>query len=333
MRRPLLALALALSVTSAARAETIAPKVLVITMFGDEARPWLEGRDLAERVAVPGLPGDHPEVACNARGLCLATIGMGFANAASSVTALIWSGRLDLRRSYVVIAGVGGVDPNDGTLGSALWARYAVDGSLRHAIDPRQAPEGWDVLALGARAPGDRPGWGAGTEVFRLNAALADRAFALTRDVALADNDAAAAFRAGYTERAARAAPAVGLCDTVSSNTYWHGSLIAESMEEWSKLMTAGAADYCTTQMEDNATLAALRRGADAGLLDFDRVAVLRAASNFDREPPGLTPAESLLARSGGFELATANAYRVGAAFADAVIADWSAWEAGILPE
>ena len=53
-------------------------------------------------------------------------------------------------------------------------------------------------------------------------------------------------------------------------DTYWHGSMIAEGMEEWAKAVTDGAANYCTTQMEDNATLTALRRGADAGLLDFE---------------------------------------------------------------
>ena len=82
--------------------------------------------------------------------------------------------------------------------------------------------------------------------------------------------------------------------------------------------------------MEDNATLTALRRGADAGLLDFGRVTVLRTASNFDREPPGKTPIESLTAESGGFVPATTNAFRVGSAFADAVIADWPAWEGGV---
>jgi hypothetical protein len=46
-------------------------------------------------------------------------------------------------------------------------------------------------------------------------------------------------------------------------DTYWHGSLIAEGMEEWTKVLTDGAANYCTTQMEDNATLTALRGSID----------------------------------------------------------------------
>ena len=113
-------------------------------------------------------------------------------------------------------------------------------------------------------------------------------------------------------------------------DTYWHGSLIAEGMEAWTKALTDGAANYCTTQMEDNATLTALRRGADAGLLDFSRVAVLRTASNFDREAPGQTPIASLSAKSGGFGPATTNAYRVGSTFADAIIANWPAWSEGV---
>jgi purine nucleoside permease len=329
---PALATALALTAPAAQPAERIAPKVLVITMFDAEAKPWLEGRELDTKVPVPGLSADFPDVACDAQGLCLMTTSMGFANAAASTAAVTLSDRFDLSQTYVLVDGIAGVDPSDGTLGGAYWARYVVDAGLMNAIDPRQIPAGWPngMIALGSGAPGEKPKWGAGTEVVALNPALAERAFAITKDVALADGDTAKAYRGGYPQAAAQAAPAVGLCDTASSDTYWHGSLIAEGVEAWTKLMTDGAANYCTTQMEDNATLAALRRAADAGRLDFDRVAVLRTASNFDREPPGKTPIESLTADSGGFGPSTANAYRVGSAFADAVIAGWPAWSQGV---
>lgn len=316
----------------AASAETIAPKVLVITMFAPETAPWLEGRTLETRVAVPGLPEPAPEVVCDAAGLCVMTTTMGYANAAASVSAVVFGDQFDLRKTYFLVAGIAGVDPSDATLGSALWARYVIDGGLRHDIDPRQVPEGWanGMLGLGAAAPGEKPTWGAGTEVYHLSDPLVDRALALTKDVDLADSPEAVAYRATYATDAARAAPVTKICDTVSMDTYWHGSMIAEGIEEWSKAVTDGAADYCTTQMEDNATLTALRRGADAGLLDFDRIAVLRTASNFDREAPGQTPVASLGAKSGGFGPATTNAYRVGSAFADAVIADWPAWSEGL---
>ena len=82
----------------------------------------------------------------------------------------------------------------------------------------------------------------------------------------------------------------MALCDTVSVDTYWHGSLMSEAIETWTAVLERRRPPaIARTQMEDNATMTALRRGADAGRLDFDRVAVLRTASNFDREPPGKT--------------------------------------------
>jgi purine nucleoside permease len=313
--------------------EVIAPKVMVITMFGAETKPWLAERKLDKKVAVPGLSKEYPEIACQSDdALCVMTTAMGFANAASSVSAMIYSGKFDLENSYFIIAGIAGVDPTDGTLGSAHWARYAIDGGLRHEIDPRQVEAGWPngVLALGGKKPGDKPTWGATTEVYQLNEDLLQKAFALTKDVELADSEDAKAYRAGYPAGPGSSAPIVSICDTLSSDTYWHGTKIAEGMADWVALLTDGKGNYCTTQMEDNASLTALRRGADAGLLNFERIALLRTASNFDREAPGKSPAESLAATSGGFGPSTANAYRVGAKLADDVIANWDAWQKGV---
>lgn len=325
------AVALALS-SLAAHAAPIAPKVLVVTMFGEETKPWLAGRDLKTKVKVPGLSADYPEVACDDKGLCVMTTSMGYANAAASMTAVAFGDQFDLSKAYVLIDGIAGVDPKNGTLGAALWARYVIDGGLRHDIDARQLEAGWPdgYVPLGAATPTDKPKWGAGTEVFALNPALVAKAFALTKSVDLADGDAAKAYRAAYAEPAAKAAPVVAVCDTVSGDTYWHGAKEAEAVERFAALVTDGKADYCTTQMEDNATLTALRRAADAGRFDFARALVLRTASNFDREPPGKTPIQSLTAKSGGFMPSVTNAYRVGGTFADAVIGGWDVWEKGV---
>lgn len=315
--------------------ETIAPKVFVITMFEQEAGPWLENEDLGEIIEVPGLSAEYPHVQCSTEGLCHMTTAMGFANAASSVSALIYSGQFDLSQTYFLIAGIAGVDPSDGTLGSAHWARYAVDGGLRHDIDGRQIPEGWNsgVLALGADAPGEKATWGSKTEVFRLNEDLLQRAFELSRDVELLDGEDASAYRAAYGDRPGGSAPIVSICDTLSSDTYWHGTLLADAMAEFVAAATDGEGNYCTTQMEDNASLTALQRGATAGLLDFDRIAVLRTGSNFDREPEDADAFASLKARSGGFPLATQNAYRVGSALTANILENWDGWSEGVPAE
>ena len=307
----------------------LVPKVMVITMFGEEAKPWLEGEKFTQKIKLPGLSAEYPEIDCTAEGLCHMTTAMGFANAASSTAAMALSDKLDLSHTYFLIAGIAGVDPKHGTLGSAHWAKYAIDASLSHRVDIREAPEGWstDFFGLGAAKPGEKAKWAAGTEVFELNGKLAEYALTTTKDVALLDSDDAKAYRKHYTQEAAIGAPKVTICDTASADTYWHGAKLGEAVSDWAKLMTDGKAEYCTSQMEDNATLTALKRAADAGKLDFSRIAVLRTSSNFDRQGKDQTAIESLGAKSGGFPLATANAYRVGKAYADSIIDKWDAWE------
>jgi purine nucleoside permease len=308
-----------------------APKVLVVTMFGGEAKPWLEGEALTRKIAVAGLSKAYPDIACTDAQLCLLTTGMGYANAASSVSAVLYSGQFDLSKTYFVIAGIAGVDPAQGTLGSAHWARYAIDGGLQNEIDPREMPADWSAgfVAIGSGAPGKKVEMRYGTEVYRLNEDLLQAAFRLSKDVALSDSEPAKTYRARYGQGPAAAPPEVSICDTVSSDTWWHGEKIGSAMAAWAKLLTDGAATYCTTQQEDNATLTALKRGAEAGLVDFDRIVLLRTASNFDREAPGQSAAESLAARSGGYMPSVANAYRVAGVLARAITSNWSGWKDG----
>jgi purine nucleoside permease len=192
-------------------------------------------------------------------------------------------------------------------------------------------PQDWSAgyLAIGAGAPGKKVELRYGDEVYRLNEDLLQAAFKLTQDVALSDGDSAKAYRAKYGVAPAASPPIVAICDTISSDTWWHGAKLGAAMEAWARLLTDGAANACTTQQEDNATLTALKRGAEAGLLDFNRVAVLRTASNFDREAPDQSAAESLTARSGGYLPSVVNAYKVGGKLAHAIIADWETWSAG----
>lgn len=316
----------------AAFARPLAPKVMVITMFAPEAVPWRAAEDFSVQVDVPGLSPKFPQVSCTKAGLCLITTGMGLANAASSISALVHSRQFDLRQTWFLIAGIGGVDPEDGTLGSAHWARYAIDGGLVRAVDPRQQPPGWssNLLMLGASAPGEKAAFRTDTELFQLDETLLQKAHALSAQVSLEDNDAARAYRLQYPQAAGHGTPKVSICDTLTSDTYWHGSDMAKAMETYVRLTTDGRGNYCTTQMEDNATLAALRRGADAGLLQFNRIALLRTASNFDREAPGQDVGASLLVKSGGFLPATANAWHVGRALTDDILAHWEQWRTGV---
>ncbi|HEY9103316.1 hypothetical protein [Chitinimonas sp.] len=316
-------------------ADTVAPrpvKVLIISMFGPEAEPWIKNMALDQKVPVVGLSSDYPNVLCNKDDVCLLTTGMGHANVAASTTAVILSKQFDLRQSYFLIAGIAGIDPAQGTLGSAAWARWLVDFGIAHEIDVREAPKGWKTGYFGVmtNGPGVKPVFDYKTEAFKLDETLLQRVLAITGKAELADNDQARAYRKLYKDKAASAAPRVIQCDTLGGDTWWHGHRLGQHAREWTKLLSDGEGVYCTTQQEDNATYNALLRGQQAGLLDIKRLAVLRTASNFDRPHPGQTAYDSLKAESGGFPIATENLYRVGGLWVKDLVARWPQWQQGV---
>jgi purine nucleoside permease len=327
------AVSLTIAGGAAAKGPVVRPvKVMVITLFGPEAAPWIAQLPLKQSIRVPGLSAEYPEIRCTDSGICVMTTGMGHANAAASTMALALSSQFDLTHTYFVVTGIAGIDPNVGTLGAAAWARYLVDFGLQQEFDAREAPAGWDTgyVGIGAADPGTRPKLEYGTEVFQLDEALLQRALALSRGAKLEDNDTAAAYRKQYPQAAAQAAPSVLQCDTLGGDTWWHGARLGERASSWTRLLTDGKGTYCTTQQEDNATYESLRRGAAAGRLDLHRVAVLRTGANFDRPHPGQTAQASLNAQSGGFPISTANLVRAAWPLVSDIVARWPQWREGV---
>src|SRR5580658_6699163 len=76
--------------------EPIVVKVMIISMFSSEAAPWSTALNLQREVNVPGLSKDYPLVRCTTTGVCQMTTGMGHANAAASMMAVIYSRQFDL---------------------------------------------------------------------------------------------------------------------------------------------------------------------------------------------------------------------------------------------
>ncbi|URI09987.1 purine nucleoside permease [Aquincola tertiaricarbonis] len=337
-----LAAGLALAAPLLAQAQAAAPatprpiKAVVITMFGPEAEGWFQPLKLDERIKVPGLSLDYPELRCNTDDVCLLTTGMGHANAAASTLALAMDPRFDFTRSYFLIAGIAGIDPQQGTLGTAAWARWLIDFGIAHEIDAREMPKGWSTGYYGllTKGPGEKPKFEYRTEAARLDEALLQKALALTRQLPLQDSPAAAAYRAKYKEPAARAKPTVTQCDTLGGDTWWHGHRLGQHARDWTKLLSDGQATYCTTQQEDNATYNALERAAAAGKVNLKRLAVLRAGSNFDRPHPGQSAHQSLTASStggtGGFVPALQNLQIVGGALVQDIVRHWPQWREGV---
>jgi purine nucleoside permease len=314
-------------------AERYPVRVMIVTTFAQEAQAWEGARDFGRRVPVPGLPAAYPDVRCGRDQVCLVTVGEGHANAAASVAALLFGRRLDLRRTWWVVTGIAGINPERGTLGSAAWAEWLVEGALQWELDARIKPRSWPTGLTGieTEGPWQKPGTSYGTELFRLDGRLVRRAFELSREVKLADSAVARRTRAAYPPSASRP-PEVIRCDTLSDDVWWSGQYLAQRAEAWTRLLTDGRGRYCTTQQEDNAIYAALQRGEAAGLADARRVAVLHTGSDFDRPRPGGSSADNLLdfADQGGFAPALANLVRAATPLVDAIAGNWAAWQMGV---
>ncbi|MEW6347047.1 MAG: purine nucleoside permease [Paraburkholderia sp.] len=309
-------------------------KVMIISMFGPEGQVWLDHLGPWQDVAVDGLSPDYPTVHCNRQDVCVMTTGMGHANAAASIMALTFSSRFDLRHTYFMVAGIAGIDPERGTVGSAAWAKYLVDFGIQWELDGREIPSNWNTgyLGINTKSPSEKPPLDYRTEVFQLNPRLADAAFALSRKVTLADNAQAQAARAHFNYAPANLPPSVIQCDTLAGDTWWSGTLIGERARDWTKLLTDGKGTYCTTQQEDNATYEALKRAASVHRVDLNRVAVLRAGSDFDRPYSGQTSVDNLLnyAAQGGFTIAVDNLFIAGNPLVQQIVTHWSQWCDGV---
>jgi purine nucleoside permease len=286
-----------------ASAVPIPAKVVIVTMFergedtGDtpgEYQLWVEREHLDKIIP---LPSAYHHARMNKEGVLGILTGVGTAKAAASVMAIGLDQRFDLSKAYWLIAGIGGGDPADVSLGSAVWSEHVVDGDLAYEIDARQIPENWSTgyVPLGKGRPFEEPASAQHNQVYTLNPTLVAWALRLTRDVPLADSDSLRTSRsrfAGFPN--ALKPPFVTSGDQLSSSTFWHGSKMNEWANAWTRYYTAGKGNYMVCAMEDSGTLQALTFLAQAGRVDFNRVLVLRTVSNFDREPPGTDVADSL---------------------------------------
>jgi len=298
-------------------------RALVVATFAGEAAPWFEGENLPLRFTVPGLAvaEENPagEVRCSRSGLCVTIVGTTKSKSGPGTTALLtWPG-WDLSRAKFLLVGIAGISSWNGTIGDAgignivdtnLGTDY-VQPRMGHAVKPPLVqPRGWDPFDE------DNPYTQA---TYKLP--LADWAFALTRNVPLADSAAAQRERAFYGPAEARQHPSVRRCGVAGHDSFWVG---ADQARRQDAIYAYRAHQFglddrrCTSAFEDPGWAGALSR-----FHLLDRAVVVRTGSDFEDQRPGTTPADlyDLLHSDQGFAafgIAVENEYRVGRVIAHA---------------
>jgi purine nucleoside permease len=309
-----------------------------------ELQFWAERQELNIKTKVAGV--DHP-LLTNGKGL-YAMVSGTTSRCAVQIMALAADPRFDLTHTYFLLSGIGGAFPKVMSLGSAVWIQRVVDGNPAFEIDSRELPEGWSsgLVAIGATKPGEGsanvdsvPAAGAsedstggvGTVAFKLNASLAEWAYELTKGSAIPDSEALRAFGrrfAGYP--VAQQPPSVILGDSIASDRFFHGEIMARWAEDWDRIYTRGAGKLAISDCEDAGACIALQRLAQMGRVDFNRLLILRTACNFTVPPTGVTAAKSLFGdtisdSSGVAYIPALEAdYRVGSVVALKLLQDWT---------
>lgn len=310
-------------------------KAVLVTMFeppGEaqgELSPFIEPFGL-KPIELPSSGLQHV-FANEDRSLIALVAGVGTANTAVSIMALGMCSELDLRHAHWLVAGIAGVNPHEGALGSVYWADWVVDGDLAHEVDIRSAPEEWPIgiFPLGAKEPYgpstlESGLFGRPYQRFQLNPGLLGWAVELTKGLPLANPPALGQYRSEYADYpAAAAAPIVSVGGSLSAARFWHGPHHNEWAEHWFRYWTDGAGRFVTSGMEDTGTLHALSQLSLMGRANEHQTLVLRAASNFTTPPEGRDAVENLIADAEpnypGMAAALENLGRVGGA----VLQNW----------
>ena len=336
--------ALALLAPAAHAASAKIPiRVVVVTTFeigndtGDvpgEFQNWVTRLPLDKTLP---FPAGNRALRYNASKHVLGVVtGSGSVDSAASIMALGLDSRFDLTHAYWIIAGIAGIDPAHGSVGSAAWADYVVDRDLTHEIDAREIPPGWStgLIPLGRAKPFEQPVPGPGIyspNVYRLDPGLTEWAYRLTAAVKLDDTADLKGIRAHYHQPEAMLPPHVIKGDEVSAMNWWVGTIMTKTAEDWMAYWTAGKGVMTTTAMEDSGVLNSLRMLAKTGRVDDRRVMVLRTASNYS-SPGDNDTAAGLIAAESSDDTAThlsafipslEAAYRVGSVVVDELSSHW----------
>lgn len=335
----LLALIAVLLAPAVALAKPIPIKVVVVTAFevgadtGDvpgELQLWVERYPAIQTVKIPGV--ERP-ARLSKDGVLIISTGM-FGRARNSLTALVTDPRFDLTKAYWLMAGIAGVDPRAGSIGSAAWSDWVVDGDPLYEIDDREITPGWPwgLYAFHSNGPTEKgSGEGASGMAWRLDTGLTGWAYQLTRDTTLPDNAKLAANRAGYRdEPASQRPPHVFVGASLGTVRFWHGELRTRWAREWVRIQTDGRGVLAMSDGEDQAVLDTLALHAKEGRVDSRRVLILRTASNYAR--PGAGEPMRIVFADGGLEAGVEAAWRVGSPVVKALVAGWSRY-ADTLPQ
>ena len=265
-------------------------RLVLVSTFTPELSGWISAVPLGEALEFPeGLhPGQPPLHINRTLGVVGVLTGMGPFRAAASIMALGHDARFDTRDAHWLVAGIAGVDPAAGSIGSVFFPTFLIGLGQESYLD------GVGHIAHGRTDTDTSPPYPERQlavdrgHLLQLDHGLVSWAFELASTmVTLRDTDALRASRAGYVEAAARQPPRLRLGASVTGETFWAGRTSTDWARNWTVFWSDGEARLGVTDEEDLALAAAIGALGRVGRANATRLLVLRAASDYSYEPLG----------------------------------------------
>lgn len=334
--------------------QKIAPKVMILSSFevgedtGDapgEYQKWVEGEGLNHTLTVKGAPHVIRYNNQGVYGSVCSRPADGYVTSivcSEMVMALLLDTRFDFSHTYWIINGIAGIDPKMGSIASAVWSSHIIDGDAMRELAPEDTPKDWPygLYAIGTNKPNTLPtkeadagGWGGATLTYtmdyELNHGLTEWAYQLSKkQVTLKDSPALKAYREQYTGfDAAQLPPQILKGGTLSSLRYWHGPGRTRWARDFVAMWSQNRAEFYTTAMEQAAFVGTMKRMSEQGLLDYNRILLIKGASNYCMPPPGTHLADTMGDESLGSEPAFEAIYQAGHAVIKQLLDNWKEYE------
>ena len=153
------------------------------------------------------------------------------------------------------------------------------------------------------------------------------QAVEIAKTVNLTETDNARQYRGSWAGTRGAEPPSIILADTTTSNVFSSGSLLMDQVANYTTLITNGSAVYGVANQNDNGALEGFLRAAVVGCLDFGRIILLRAGSNYDRPSKNESILQGLLYRyqTNSLQTAVGNMVLVGDAIISDILDNWDA--------
>lgn len=228
---------------------TYSPRIIILTAFPPEYKPWLKVLKPSLHIAIYGVPSG---LQCDSQLVCVVDTHEGSENTAMSVTHIVDSTNLNLKKTIFIRAGIGGgvLNRSAPALGSVYLANWVCSwGFGYHYLSTSGIPS-WAPT----KPPYADDRWQ--TLSFRVDPNLLEKAISFSKHAQLKNNKIDKYLDGVYHIR--NNMPRVLIGANVSGDDFWIGSKYQDIAVKIVKTYSMGEADYGTTAMEELGDLTAL---------------------------------------------------------------------------